>query len=61
MMKRLARWAGLPDPLLQCEELRFLQIWIEPNQRGGTPGYQQKDFGMAPGLTLVASGTGSAT
>ncbi|MFC3625786.1 pirin family protein [Vogesella amnigena] len=41
------------------EELRFLQIWIEPNQRGGTPGYQQKDFGMAPGLTLVASPDGA--
>ncbi|SCK30778.1 pirin family protein [Vogesella sp. LIG4] len=41
------------------EELRFLQIWIEPAERGGAPGYQQKDFGLAPGLTLVASPDGA--
>lgn len=38
--------------------LRFLQIWIEPNQLGGKPGYQQKDFGQRNGLTLVTSPNG---
>ncbi|UTW12146.1 pirin family protein [Marinobacterium rhizophilum] len=40
--------------------LRFLQIWIEPDQLGGKPGYQQKDFGRANGLTLVLSPDGEA-
>lgn len=40
------------------EPLRFLQIWIEPNVRNQQPGYQQKDFGSDPGLTLVASSDG---
>jgi quercetin 2,3-dioxygenase len=40
--------------------LRFLQIWIEPNQFGGRPGYQQKNFGRRPGLTLVISPDGEA-
>ncbi|PSJ44107.1 pirin family protein [Zobellella endophytica] len=39
--------------------LKFLQIWIEPNATGGKPGYQQKDFGRAPGLTLVVSPDGA--
>ncbi len=39
-------------------ELHFLQIWIQPNVYGQTPGYQQKDFGQNPGLTLVASPNG---
>ncbi|WP_445400660.1 pirin family protein [Zobellella sp. An-6] len=39
--------------------LKFLQIWIEPNASGGKPGYQQKDFGRAPGLTLVVSPDGA--
>ena len=39
-------------------ELHFLQIWIQPNVYGQTPGYQQKDFGQKPGLTLVASPDG---
>ncbi|ATG72951.1 pirin family protein [Zobellella denitrificans] len=39
--------------------LKFLQIWIEPNALGGKPGYQQKDFGRAPGLTLVVSPDGA--
>jgi redox-sensitive bicupin YhaK (pirin superfamily) len=38
--------------------LRFLQIWIEPDQLGGKPGYQQKDFGQRNGLTLVISPDG---
>ncbi len=40
------------------KELHFLQIWIQPNVRGEKPGYQQKDFGRNPGLTLVASPNG---
>lgn len=40
------------------ESLRFLQIWIEPDIRGGTPGYQQKDFGRKWGLTKVVTPTG---
>jgi len=35
--------------------LHFLQIWIQPNVIGQTPGYQQKSFGNRQGLTLVAS------
>ncbi|OOE57097.1 pirin family protein [Salinivibrio sp. ML323] len=40
------------------QPLRFLQIWIEPNERGGEPGYQQKDFGNQPGFTVIATPTG---
>ncbi|CZF79505.1 Quercetin 2,3-dioxygenase [Grimontia celer] len=39
-------------------DLRFLQIWIQPNERGGTPDYQQKDFGKAPGFTEIATPDG---
>ncbi|USH03591.1 pirin family protein [Grimontia kaedaensis] len=39
-------------------DLRFLQIWIQPNKRGGTPSYQQKDFGKAPGFTVIATPDG---
>lgn len=39
-------------------ELKFLQIWIEPNVQNGEPGYQQKDFGAAPGLTWVITPDG---
>ena len=38
--------------------LRFLQIWIEPNVFGQKPGYQQKAFGKAEGLTTVITPTG---
>ncbi|WP_394243072.1 pirin family protein [Vibrio astriarenae] len=41
------------------DELRFLQIWIEPNQEHTTPGYQQQSFGRNPGLTTVATPTGA--
>ncbi|MEH0664393.1 pirin family protein [Vibrio scophthalmi] len=44
----------------KTDALRFLQIWIEPNTFGQTPGYQQKDFGQAPGLTTIATPTGEA-
>lgn len=40
------------------KKLHFLQIWIQPNVYGQTPGYQQKDFGQNEGLTLVASPDG---
>jgi redox-sensitive bicupin YhaK (pirin superfamily) len=42
----------------QNEQLKFLQIWIQPNQFGGAPGYQQKAFAAEPGLTLVISPDG---
>jgi hypothetical protein len=42
----------------KTDELRFLQIWIEPNEKGGAPGYQQKDFGQQQGLTTVITPTG---
>lgn len=41
------------------EVLKFLQIWIEPNVKGQTPGYQQKDFGQVEGLTHIISPDGS--
>jgi redox-sensitive bicupin YhaK (pirin superfamily) len=40
------------------EPLKFLQIWIQPNALGNTPGYQQKNFGQAVGLTTIATPTG---
>lgn len=40
--------------------LHFLQIWIQPNVYGEAPGYQQKDFGSEPGLTLAVSPDGAA-
>lgn len=40
------------------KKLHFLQIWIQPNVIGQKPGYQQKDFGSEPGLTLVVSPDG---
>jgi redox-sensitive bicupin YhaK (pirin superfamily) len=42
----------------QTDELKFLQIWIQPNQLDGAPGYQQKDFGEAVGLTEVITADG---
>lgn len=40
------------------DELRFLQIWIEPNEKGGAPGYQQKEFGRKQGITPIISPDG---
>ncbi|EWH09333.1 Pirin [Catenovulum agarivorans DS-2] len=40
------------------EDLRFLQIWIEPNTFGGEPDYQQKDFGQQLGLTTIVTPDG---
>lgn len=42
-------------------KLRFLQIWIEPDQLNTTPGYQQKDFGQEWGLSQVISPSGTDT
>jgi len=44
----------------QTKGLHFLQIWIQPNVYGQTPGYQQKDFGSKKGLTLAVSPDGEA-
>ena len=44
------------------EATHFLQIWIQPNERGIAPGYEQKSFGEADKrgrLRLVASPEGS--
>ena len=35
------------------ETARLLQIWIEPERRGGDPGYAQKPFPLQPGWTLL--------
>jgi quercetin 2,3-dioxygenase len=44
----------------QSEPLQLLQIWIEPNEFGTPPGYQQKRIENQPGMTLVASPDGEA-
>lgn len=44
------------------EPVNFLQIWIAPNEKGGTPGYTQKTFGSSAGgnekLELLVSENG---
>ena len=44
------------------EDTHFLQIWIEPSQRGLEPSYGQTPFGWQPGLglRLLASGQAEA-
>lgn len=37
------------------EELRLLQIWIQPNEKGLDPGYQQQHFPPLPGWQLLVS------
>ncbi len=44
----------------KTDPLKFLQIWIQPNTLGNTPGYQQKNFGQALGLTTIATPTGES-
>lgn len=41
-----------------ADGLEFLQIWIQPNEYGIEPGYQQKHFGDAPGMQLIISPDG---
>ena len=43
------------------KELRLLQMWVQPEKSGGSPRYEQKDFGDAlnsGGLQLVVSSNG---
>lgn len=40
------------------DPLHFLQIWIQPNEQSGNPGYQQKQFTNDSALTLVISPDG---
>ncbi len=40
------------------DPLEFLQIWIQPNELGIEPGYQQKRFPRESGLQLVISPDG---
>tara|TARA_R110002167_G_scaffold23131_2_gene82416 strand:+ start:2196 stop:2882 length:687 start_codon:yes stop_codon:yes gene_type:complete len=40
------------------QALNFLQIWIEPNKKGVTPRYAQKDYSEAKGITLIVSSDG---
>lgn len=40
------------------EPLHFLQIWVQPNEQGGPPGYQQKRFESSSPVTLVISPDG---
>ena len=42
----------------KTDNLKFLQIWIQPNALGGSPGYQQKRFGKDAGMTTIVSPTG---
>jgi quercetin 2,3-dioxygenase len=42
----------------QTEPLKFLQIWIQPNEFDGEPVYQQKKFGELHGLTEVITSDG---
>jgi redox-sensitive bicupin YhaK (pirin superfamily) len=40
------------------ETLLFLQIWIEPDELGVEPSYQQKHFGRESGMKLIVSPDG---
>jgi quercetin 2,3-dioxygenase len=42
----------------KVEGLKFLQIWIVPEQQGGTPSYQQKRFSTGQGLTPIITPNG---
>ena len=57
--RRVRHPAQRVQPLADRAAL-LLQIWIEPNEHGTTPGYQQKKIENKPGMTLVASPDGEA-
>ncbi|MDE8603831.1 pirin family protein [Marinomonas sp. RSW2] len=38
--------------------LKFLQIWIQPNQLGGQPSYQQQAFSQEQGFTIIITPDG---
>lgn len=45
----------------KSEQVHFLQIWIEPGEAGGSPGYEEKHFdeeSKKGGLRLIASRDG---
>lgn len=39
--------------------LKFLQIWIQPNQLGGQPGYQQQALSQEQGFTTIITPDGA--
>ncbi|GEM79015.1 pirin family protein [Vibrio superstes] len=41
------------------DDLRFIQIWIEPNTTGGTPSYQQRAFRPKQGITAIVTPDGA--
>lgn len=42
----------------KTEGLKFLQIWIVPEEKGGTPSYQQKRFATEQGLNAIITPSG---
>lgn len=45
----------------QTETAKLLQIWLLPERKGLTPGYEQKMIPLGPGLTLAAARGGGDT
>jgi len=43
----------------KTEPVHFLQIWLEPDNAGVTPAYDQKNFDLTKGLKLIASPDGA--
>ncbi len=38
--------------------LRFVQMWVQPSDHGGTPSYDHADVSLGPGWTPLATGRG---
>jgi redox-sensitive bicupin YhaK (pirin superfamily) len=63
-VQRMSAGTGVTHSELNAssrEPVHFLQIWIQPDRRGGTPSYEQKTFSRADKagrLRLVASPDG---
>jgi redox-sensitive bicupin YhaK (pirin superfamily) len=63
-VQRMSAGTGITHSELNAstkEPVHFLQIWIQPDKRGGAPGYEQKTFSQkdkAGRLRLVASPDG---